>query len=41
MYALVITINKEYFKDSNYCTTLLEYSRHFDNRNNVVVVGRT
>ena len=38
---LIITINKVDFEDSNYCTTLLVYSRHFDNRNNGVVVGRT
>ena len=38
---LIITINKVYFEDSNCCTTLLVYSRHFDNSNNVVVVGRT
>ena len=38
---LIITINKVHFEDSNYCTTLLVYSRHFDNSNNVVVVGRT
>ena len=37
---LIITINKVDFEDSNYCT-LLVYSRHFDNRNNGVVVGRT
>ena len=38
---LIITINKVYFEDSNCCTTLLVHSRHFDNSNNVVVVGRT
>ena len=38
---LIITINKVDFEDSNYCTTLLVYSRHFDNRHNVGVVGRT
>ena len=38
---LIITINKVDFEDSNYCTTLLVYSRHFDNRKNGVVVGRT
>ena len=35
----IITINKVYFEDSN-CCTLLVHSRHFDNSNNVVVVGR-
>ena len=38
---LIININEVDFEDSNYCTTLLVYSRHFDNRNNGVVVGRT
>ena len=38
---LIITINKVDFEDSNYCTILLVHSRHFDNRNNGVVVGRT
>ena len=38
---LIININKVDFEDSNYCTTLLVYSRHCDNRDNGVVVGRT
>ena len=38
---LITTINKVYFEDSNCCTTLLVHSRHFDNSNNVVAVGRT
>ena len=38
---LITTINKVYSEDSNCCTTLLVHSRHFDNSNNVVVVGRT
>ena len=38
---LIITKNEVYIEDSNCCTTLLVHSRHFDNSNNVVVVGRT
>ena len=38
---LIITINKVDFEDSNYCTTLLVYSTHLDNRNNGVAVERT